>query len=97
QEDHVSMGATSAVHAWQGCANVERVPAGGLLCGAQGVDFLAPLKPGPGIAALHAALRELAAHLGDAPPLASDIEPIATSVHTGWPVAAVEGAVGPLR
>ena len=42
QEDHVSMGATAAVHCWQVCANVERVLAVELLCGAQGIDFLAP-------------------------------------------------------
>jgi histidine ammonia-lyase len=47
QEDHVSMGATAAVHAWQVCANVERVLAVELLCGA-GLDFLVPLWPGPG-------------------------------------------------
>ena len=40
QEDHVSMGATAAVHLWQVCANVERVLAVELLCGAQGLDFL---------------------------------------------------------
>ena len=97
QEDHVSMGATSAVHAWQVCANVERVLAVELLCGAQGIDFLAPLKPGPGIAALHAALRERSPHLGDDRSLAVDIETVAEGIRDGSLVAAVEGATGPLR
>ena len=47
QEDHVSMGATAAVHLWQVCANVERVLAVELLCGAQGLDFLAAAAAGP--------------------------------------------------
>ena len=62
QEDHVSMGATAAVHAWQVCANVERVLAVELLCGAQGLDFLAPLRPGPGDrGAARGAARDVAA------------------------------------
>ncbi|MGZ4482400.1 MAG: histidine ammonia-lyase [Gaiellales bacterium] len=97
QEDHVSMGATAAVHAWQVCANVERVLAIELLCGAQGVDFLAPLRPGPGIAALHGALRELSPHLGDDRSLADEIELVALRVRDGALVAAVEEAFGGLR
>jgi histidine ammonia-lyase len=97
QEDHVSMGATAAVHAWQVCANVERVLAVELLCGAQGIDFLAPLRPGLGIVALHSALRERSAHLGDDRSLASDIETVAGAIRDGSLVAAIEGAVGSLR
>ena len=36
QEDHVSMGATAAVHCWHVCGNVERVVAVELLCGGAG-------------------------------------------------------------
>jgi histidine ammonia-lyase len=97
QEDHVSMGATAAVHAWQVCANVERVLAVELLCGAQGLDFLAPLRPGPGIAALHAALRETSPHLGDDRSLSADIETVAGRVRDGALVAAVEGVLAPLQ
>ena len=96
QEDHVSMGATAAVHAWQVCANVERVLAVELLCGAQGLDFLAPLRPGPGIAALHAALRATSPHLGDDRSLSADIETVAGQVRDGALVAAVEAALAPL-
>jgi histidine ammonia-lyase len=97
QEDHVSMGATSAVHAWQVCANVERVLAVELLCGAQGLDFLAPLRPGPGIAAVHGALRETSPHLGDDRSLSSEIEAVAGRIRDGALVAAVEAALAPLR
>ena len=58
QEDHVSMGATAAVHLWHVCANVERILAVELLCGAQGLDFLEPLRPGPAVAVLHRAVRD---------------------------------------
>src|SRR6266851_1579485 len=92
QEDHVSMGATAAVHAWQVCRNVERVLAVELLCGAQGVDFLAPLRPGPGIAALHAALRMSSPHLGDDRSLSAEIELVAGRIRDGSLVAAVEQA-----
>ena len=82
QEDHVSMGATAAVHCWQVCANVERVLAVELLCGAQGLDFLAPLRPGPGVAALHAALRERSPHLDDDRSLSAEIEAVAAASAT---------------
>jgi histidine ammonia-lyase len=97
QEDHVSMGATAAVHAWQVCANVERVLAVELLCGAQGIDFLAPLRPGPGIAALHGALRDSSPHLGDDRSLADEIEIVAGRIRDGGLVEVVESALAPLR
>ena len=50
QEDHVSMGNASGLKAWQVLANAERVLAIELLAGAQGVEFLAPLQPGLGVA-----------------------------------------------
>ena len=96
QEDHVSMGATAAVHCWQVCANVERVLAVELLCGAQGIDFLAPLRPGPGVAALHAALRERSPHLADDRSLTADIESVAGGIRDGSLLAAAEAAAGPL-
>jgi histidine ammonia-lyase len=96
QEDHVSMGATAAVHCWQVCANVERVLAVELLCGAQGIDFLSPLRPGPGVAALHAALRERSPHLADDRSLTADIESVAAGIRDGSLLAAAEGAAGPL-
>ncbi|MGN6379852.1 MAG: histidine ammonia-lyase, partial [Gaiellales bacterium] len=97
QEDHVSMGATAAVHLWRVAANVERVLAVELLCGAQGLDFLAPLRPGPGVAALHAEVRRLSAHLDSDRSLSTDIEAVAAELAEGRMLQAVEGAVGDLR
>ncbi len=97
QEDHVSMGATAAVHAWHVCGNVERVLAIELLCGAQGIDFLAPLRPGPGIAALHEALRRDSAHVYEDRSLSAEIELIASHMRDGTLLADVETAAGALQ
>jgi histidine ammonia-lyase len=96
QEDHVSMGATAAVHLWHVCANVERVLGIELLCGAQGVDFLAPKRPGPAVAAAHAAVRELSPHLDADRSLASEIEAVAGHIRDGSLLAVVEAGSAPL-
>jgi histidine ammonia-lyase len=80
QEDHVSMGATAAVHLWRVCANVERVLAVELLCGAQALDFLAPLRPAAGVAAVHACVRALSPHLDADRSLHADIEAVAARI-----------------
>src|SRR6185503_5823360 len=59
QEDHVSMGNAAGLKALQVLANAERALAIELLAGAQAIEFLAPLEPGPGVRATHAAVREL--------------------------------------
>src|ERR687885_470876 len=72
QEDHVSMGNASGLKAWQVLANAERVVAIELLAAAQAVEFLAPLRPGIGARAVHAAVRTLSPRLTDDRPLADD-------------------------
>jgi histidine ammonia-lyase len=96
QEDHVSMGNASGLKAWQVLENAERVVAIELLAGAQGVEFLAPLQPGRGVAAARAFVRELSPRLHDDRPLAPDIESVARAVADGSVVAAVEAEVGEL-
>jgi histidine ammonia-lyase len=96
QEDHVSMGNTAGLKAWQVLANAERAIAIELLAGAQAVEFLAPLQPGVGVAATRAHLRTISPRLGDDRPLAGDIEEVATAVRDGSLGAAVEAEVGEL-
>lgn len=48
QEDHVSMGATSALKCWQIIENAETVLAIELLCAGQALDYRLPTKPGIG-------------------------------------------------
>ena len=63
KEDHVSMGMTSALKFAQIVENVRNVLAIEALCAAQGLDFLAPMKPGRGALAAYDRVREVAPFL----------------------------------
>jgi histidine ammonia-lyase len=69
QEDHVSMGATSALLLRDAVDLVTTVLAIEALCAARGLDLRAPLRPGQGVATAHAAVRAAV------PPLAADRPP----------------------
>ena len=97
QEDHVSMGNAAGLKALQVLANSERVLAIELLAGAQAVEFLAPLEPGPGVRATHGAVRELSERVRDDRSLSEDIERVAVAIADGSILAAAEAAVGELR
>src|SRR5215813_12664958 len=58
KEDHVSMGMTSALKFAHIIKNVETILAIELLCAAQGLDFLQPLKPGPRLVQAYKHVRE---------------------------------------
>lgn len=62
QEDHVSMGATSAIKGWQVLENAETVLAIELMCAAQALDYRLPTKPGIGPRAALEALRRRIPH-----------------------------------
>jgi histidine ammonia-lyase len=96
QEDHVSMGNASGLHAWQAVANSEWTLAIELLAAAQGVEFLAPLEPGRGAAATRAFVRSVSPRLVDDRPLAGDIDALAATIRSGALIAAVEAEVGEL-
>jgi histidine ammonia-lyase len=59
QEDFVPMGMAAGYKAGRILANAQRVVAAELLCAAQGLEFLKPLAPGRGVAALYRRLRNL--------------------------------------
>jgi histidine ammonia-lyase len=59
QEDFVPMGMAAALKARRILTNAQRVVAAELLCAAQGLEFLKPLRPGRGVAALYQRLRGL--------------------------------------
>ena len=96
QEDHVSMGNAAGLKAWQVLGNAERALAIELLAGAQGIEFLAPLEPGVGVAAARRFVRTLSARLLDDRPLSLEIEAVAAAIRDGSLVAAVEAEVGEL-
>jgi histidine ammonia-lyase len=83
QEDHVSMGATSALHLREVVERAETVLAIEALCAAQGIDYRAPLSPGAGVARAHARLRSLVPHLAEDRPPAPDIVAVRELLRAG--------------
>ena len=86
QEDFVPMGMAAAFKASRILLNAQRVVAAELLCAAQGLEFLKPLKPGQGVAALYGRIRSLDPPItpltADRPP-APDLERLALAVRAG--------------
>ncbi|HJS47314.1 MAG TPA: histidine ammonia-lyase [Gemmatimonadales bacterium] len=86
QEDFVPMGMAAAWKAARILANARHVVAAELLCAAQGLEFLRPLRAGRGVERLREALRRLdppvAPLQADRPP-APDLERIAAAIRTG--------------
>ncbi|HEY7192103.1 MAG TPA: histidine ammonia-lyase [Gemmatimonadales bacterium] len=80
QEDIVPMGMTAAWKAGRILANAERIVAIELLAGAQGLEFLKPLRPAKAVARVHAAVRQHSAALSTDRPLTADIERLATQI-----------------
>jgi histidine ammonia-lyase len=74
KEDHVSMGMTSALKFAQVVRNVEMILAIELMCAAQGLEFLKPLKPGPRLAEVFSRVRERVPALERDAPLSGYIE-----------------------
>lgn len=69
QEDIVPMGMAAAYKARRVLENARRVVAAELLCAAQGLDLLKPLRPGRGVEAAYARVRRVVHPLdGDRPP-----------------------------
>jgi histidine ammonia-lyase len=58
KEDHVSMGMTAALKFDQVVKNVEIILAIELMCAAQGLEFLKPLKPGPKLQEVYQRVRK---------------------------------------
>ena len=96
QEDHVAMGNASGLKAWQVLANTEAVLAIELLAGAQAVEYLAPLAPGPATRTAREAVRTISPRLAEDRPLDEDIAAVASAIRDGSLVAAVEQEAGDL-
>jgi histidine ammonia-lyase len=62
QEDHVSMGGTSALKCYEIIDRAETVLAIEMMCAAQAIDYRQPLKPGVGPRAAHALIRKHIPH-----------------------------------
>lgn len=97
REDHVSMSAHAARKARTIVANCRRVLAAELLCAAQGLEFLLPLRPGRGAHAAYRIIRSRVRPLGRDRTLCRDIEAVDRLVASGELLGAVQHAVGPLN
>lgn len=91
QEDHVSMGATSALQFRTAVAHAECVLGIEAMCAAQGLDFL-PDPVGPRVAAVHAAIRSAIPHLDEDRALAADIAQATELIRGGSLISAAGGA-----
>jgi histidine ammonia-lyase len=96
QEDHVSMGNAAGLKALRVLDNTERTLAIELLAGAQAIEFLAPLRPGEGVCAVHAVVRSLSDRLVEDRSLSADIERVATAIRSGAVLEAAESKIGVL-
>lgn len=85
QEDFVPMGMAAAWKARRVLVNAQRVVAAELLCAAQGLEFLKPLRPGRGVAALVERIRKehAVAPLSEDRPPSPDLERLTRAVASG--------------
>lgn len=95
QEDHVSMGMTSARKAMAILANSERVIAIEALAAAQGLD-LRGMPPAPGTGAAHTAIRNVSPRLEEDRSLSRDIEAVRNLVVSGGLLESAETVTGKL-
>ena len=96
REDHVSMAPAAARKCRAIVTNTARVLACELLCAAQGLEFLLPLRPGKGVEAAYQHIREMVAPLERDRALHSDLERLEATIRSGDLLAAVETVSGPL-
>lgn len=95
QEDHVSMGTTAAIKARRAAWNAGHILAVELLCAAQALDFHAPLRPGVGTGAAHAAIRRLVPTRVADDPIGPDLEAVRSLVQDGSLAELVEERLDP--
>jgi histidine ammonia-lyase len=91
QEDHVSMGATSALHLREALDRAQHVVAIEALCAAQGLDVHSPLRPGAGVARAHATVRQTVPHVAADRPPAPDIAAAVELLRSGQLMRAADG------
>ena len=68
-----------------------------LLCAAQGLEFLRPLRPGRGVEAAYRHIREQVRPLGRDRTLHRDLDAVERLIRSGSLLAAVEAAIGRLE
>jgi histidine ammonia-lyase len=94
KEDHVSMGVTSALKFQQIVQNTAYVIAIELLCAAQAVDLLAPLKTSDALQILHQRIRSYVPKMEKDRVLSEDIASIVRIMETGSFLRDIETELG---
>jgi histidine ammonia-lyase len=97
REDHVSMSTTAARKCRTIVVNATRVLACELLCAAQGLEFLKPLRPGQGAEAAYHHIREHVRPLGRDRTLHRDLDAVERLIRSGSLIGAVETQCGVLE
>jgi histidine ammonia-lyase len=97
REDHVPMSTAAARKCRSVVTNATRVLAGELLCAAQGLEFLRPLRPGKGADAAYQHLRQHVRPLGRDRTLHRDLEAVERLIRSGSLLAVVEETCGTLQ
>ncbi len=82
-EDFVSMGVTSGHQLLRAIELARQVIAIELMCGAQGVEFRKPLRPGRGVVAAYDAVRSIVPPLATDRPSSPDITALASALAAG--------------
>ncbi len=83
QEDFVSMGMGGALKLRRIVRNARLIVACELLCAAQGLEYLRPLRPSPKVEALRSLVRETSPPLDGDRPLHREIETLADRIERG--------------
>jgi histidine ammonia-lyase len=96
QEDHVSMGSISATKLLEVVKNTETVLAIEIMCAAQGLEFLRPLKSGPGVEAAFASVRRYIPFAQADRLFHHDVQTALALVRSEQIAAVTQRAVGPL-
>jgi len=97
QEDHVSMGTIAARQVREILENVRHILAIELLAAIQGIDFLAPKRPGAGTGVAYDYLRTVVPHLAEDRLQSPDMLAVHGTIVDETLVRKVEAAVGTLH
>jgi histidine ammonia-lyase len=89
KEDHVSMGPISARKALHVCQNVSHILALEMAAAAQGIDLLAPLKPGPILSKVYKRVREIVPYMENDRYLAEEIAKLSDWLMQGGACTAI--------
>ncbi|MFQ6087981.1 MAG: histidine ammonia-lyase [Candidatus Methanofastidiosia archaeon] len=94
QEDHVSMGTTAALKAFEILKNVERIVSIEYLCAAQALDFLRRTEFGKGVKIAYKVIRKRVRRVEDDRVLVGDLEHIKKLLRDGKLSSEVERVLG---